>query len=102
MTLPAIFPLSLRPPPLTLDVAGVRALMVDASSKVTAVKTALDDPSVSEVNRSVASRNLSLFSVIEALIEKIIIPSAQSPSVGMNLSPPPPPPQTRRREERTR
>jgi hypothetical protein len=66
--------------------------MVDASSKVTAVKTALDDPSVSEVNRSVASLNLSLFSVIEALIEKIIIPSAQSPSVGMNLSPPPPPP----------
>jgi hypothetical protein len=66
--------------------------MVDASSKVAAVKTALDDPSVSEVNRSVASLNLSLFSVIEALIEKIIIPSAQSPAVGMNLSPPAPPP----------
>jgi hypothetical protein len=85
------YPPLTAPPPLTLDVAGVRALMVDASSKVTAVKTALDDPSVSEVNRTVASLNLSLFSVIEALIEKIIIPSAQSPSSGMNLAPPTPP-----------
>ena len=89
------FPPLTAPPPLSLDVAGVRALMVDASSKVAAVKTVLDDPSVSEVNRSVASLNLSLFSVIEALIEKIIIPSAQSPAVGMNLAPPAPPPPSR-------
>jgi hypothetical protein len=86
------YPPLTAPPPLTLDVAGVRALMVDASSKVTAVKTALDDPTVSELNRTVASLNLSLFSVIEALIEKIIIPSAQSPSIGINLAPPPTPP----------
>ena len=80
------FPPLTAPPPLTLDVAGVRALMVDASSKVKAVNTALEDPSVSEVNRSVAALNLSLFSVMEAIIEKLIIPVASSPHSNFSIN----------------
>jgi hypothetical protein len=86
------FPPLTAPPPLTLDVAGVRALMVDASSKVKAVNTALEDPSVSEVNRSVAALNLSLFSVMEAIIEKLIIPVANNPNSGFSQTAPPAPP----------
>ena len=86
------FPPLTAPPPLSLDIAGVRALMVDASSHVKAVKTALDDPSVSEINRTVAALNLSLFSIMEAMIEKVLIPAASNPNSGFSQSAPPAPP----------
>jgi len=63
--------------------------MVDASAKVAAVKTAMDDPSISEANKSVAALNISLFAVLEALIEKVVIPQANNTNVG-NAPPHPP------------
>jgi hypothetical protein len=75
--------------------------MVEASSKVKAVQEAMQDSSVSEANKSIGSLNLSLFSVLEALIEKVIIPSASNPNSGIALSVPPPrAPQTGRRVKR--
>jgi hypothetical protein len=86
------YPPLTAPPPLTFDIAGVRSLMVDASSKVKAVQEAMKDSSVSEANKSIGLLNLSLFSVLEALIEKVIIPSASNPNSGIALSVPPPAP----------
>jgi hypothetical protein len=77
---------------LTFDIAGVRSLMVEASSKVKDVKEAMTAPDISETNKTIASLNLSLFSVLEALIEKVIIPSASNPASGIALAVPPPAP----------
>jgi hypothetical protein len=89
-TLHGITPRSMRPP-LTFDIAGVRNLMVDASSKVKAIQEAMQDSSVSEANKSIGLLNLSIFSVLEALIEKVIIPSANNHNSGIALCVPPPP-----------
>jgi hypothetical protein len=65
--------------------------MVEASAKVAEVKLILDHPKLSDANRKLANCNLSMFAVIEALIEKVIIPSANNLTNGTPHPPRAPP-----------
>ncbi len=58
-----------------LDLPAIKALLVDATSRVAAVKDMLDDPSLDEKHKSLAMLSISLFSLVEAVVEKGIAPT---------------------------
>jgi hypothetical protein len=71
-------PLS-HPPKPNFDLDAIRALMVDASSKAEAIKARKDDPSIDSVTKDFAVFNLSLFTLLSAVVEKAVMPLANSP-----------------------
>jgi hypothetical protein len=53
--------------------------MVDASSKAEAIKARNDDPNMDPVTKDFAVFNLSLFALLSAVVEKAVMPLANSP-----------------------
>lgn len=86
------YPPLTNPPPLALDIPAVRSLMVEASSKLADIKSIIEHPKASEMNKKMANFNLALFAVIESLVEKVIIPSASNLANGPPGPPTPPKP----------
>jgi hypothetical protein len=71
-------PLSYPPKPL-FDVESIQALMVDATSKAEFIKAMMDDPNNDNNARQFAASNLAMFALLTAVVEKAIIPLANSP-----------------------
>jgi len=76
-------PLS-HPPKPNFDVEAIQALMVDASSKAEIIKARNDDPNMDPVARDFAVFNLSLFALLSAVVEKAVMPLANSPPPSWN------------------
>ena len=74
------YPPLTMPSPLVLDVTSVRALMVEAAGKVAETETLLADKGVSKGNRLLAGSTIALFKLLEAVVEKAIIPMADNSS----------------------
>ena len=84
-------PLTL-PAPLTLDVSAIRALMVDAASKAAETETLMTEKGVNKSNKQLATSVIALFKLIEAVVEKAIIPMAETgngPNAGAGAPCPP-------------
>ena len=81
------YPPLCHPPKPNFDVDSIQALMVDASSKAEAIKARYEDPNMDPVTKDFAVFNLSLFALLTAVVEKAVMPLANSP--------PPPPPRSR-------
>jgi hypothetical protein len=72
-------PLSM-PPPLILDVSSVRALMVEAAAKVVETEGFMAEKGASKHDKSLAGSTIALFRLLEAVVEKAIIPMAENSS----------------------
>ena len=68
------FPPLSFPPARELDVASIRGLMVAAASKVVEIGPLMEDGRVSDTNKCIAGSTIALFKLVEALVEKAIIP----------------------------
>ncbi len=77
------------PPKLTLDVNSVRELLLVASKMVPGVKSLAEDPKAGAGMKTFAELTIALYSVIEALIEKAIVPLSETPAAKpTNRTPP--------------
>jgi len=74
------FPPLTYPPALELDVSAIRGLLVSAASKVNKISPLLEDGKASKVNKSLAGSTIALFKLVEALVEKAIIPLTEIPA----------------------
>lgn len=99
------FPPLIHPEKLTLDIDAVNALMVGAAELVPAVREKAEGVDVPEDTRLMAKFGLSLFMLLESIVEKAVRPMATAPSfvgggaAGGKIAPPPPPkPDAMRRE----
>ncbi len=86
------YPPPSHPPKPNFDVDAIQALMVDASSKAEAIKARNDDPNMDPVTKDFAVFNLSLFALLSAVVEKAVMPLANSPPRPGTASPWRPPP----------
>ncbi len=68
----------------TLDLPAIQALLVEATSQVASMRDMLDDPSLDEKHKQLAKLTISLFNVIEAVVEKGIAPSTSAPMNARN------------------
>jgi hypothetical protein len=69
--------------------------MVDASSKAEFIKATSEDPNVDNTTKNFAIANLAFFALLTAVVEKAVIPLANSPpppGTASTLRPLPPPP----------
>ena len=73
------FPSLQFPPPLNLDMAGIKVLMVEAATKVAATETLMGDGRVSDANKAIAATTIALFKLVEGVVEKAIMPLANGP-----------------------
>ena len=87
------YPPLTMPPPLVLDVSSVRALLVEAASKAAETEALAAKKGASEPTKTLAGSAIALFKLIEAVVEKAIIPLAENSSslsaVTATCSPPP-------------
>ncbi len=81
-----------NPPKPNFDVAAIKDLMVDATSKVEAIKARAEQPELDQVAKEFAIFNLSLFALLSAVVEKAVMPLADSPAPSWNRSNNDPPP----------
>jgi hypothetical protein len=85
-------PLSHPPKPL-FDCEAIKALMVTASEKAVSMTAKLENPNINDETKEFAAFNLSLFDVLSAVVEKAIMPLANSPPPGWprngGIEPPP-------------
>ena len=63
----------------TLDLPAIQALLVEATSKVATVKDMLEDPSLDDKHKLLAALSISLFNLVEAVVEKGIAPTTTAP-----------------------
>ena len=100
------FPPLIHPERQSLDIDAVNSLMVGAAELVPAIREKLDGVDVSEDTKMLAKFGLSMFSLLEAIVEKAVRPMASAPSnmgggaAGSRPVPPvvPPKPDADRRE----
>ncbi len=74
-----LYPPLVHPPKPLFDVEAIQALMVDASSKAEFIKATSEDPNVDNVTKNFAIANLTFFALLTAVVEKAVIPLANSP-----------------------
>ena len=87
------YPPLTNPPKPNFDVAAIKDLMVDATSKVEAIKARAENPETDPITKEFAVFNLSLFALLSAVVEKAVMPLADSPpppGTDPTMSPPPP------------
>jgi hypothetical protein len=63
-----------------VDVGTVKSLLVEAAKCVTEIKEVMDDPGVDPLNLKFAKFNIAIFNLLEATIEKGIVPIASTPA----------------------
>jgi len=73
------YPPLVHPPKPLFDVEAIQALMVDASSKAEFIKATAEDPNSDNTTRQFATANLAFFALLTAVVEKAVIPLANSP-----------------------
>jgi hypothetical protein len=74
------FPPLIHPERQTLDIDAVNSLMVGAAEMVPAIRERLDGVDVTEDTKMLAKFGLTLFSLLEAIVEKAVRPMASAPS----------------------
>jgi hypothetical protein len=81
----AAFDLTRDYPPLTyparsgVDVGAVKSLLVEAAKCVADIREVMDSPSVDPINLKFAKFNIAIFNLLEAAVEKGIVPIAAVP-----------------------
>jgi hypothetical protein len=78
------YPPLVHPPKPLFDVEAIQALMVDASSKAEFIKATSEDPNVDNTTKNFAIANLAFFALLTAVVEKAVIPLANSPPPAWN------------------
>ena len=87
------YPPLVVPPPPSVDVPAIKALMVEAAKSATVTKALLADKKASAPNKLLAGSIMALYSLVEALLEKALLPLAEhakSPPFPANAPPPTP------------
>jgi hypothetical protein len=90
----AAFDLTRDYPPLTfpqksaVDMGAVKSLLVEAAKCVAEIREVMDDPSVDPVNLKFAKFNIAIFNLLEATVEKGIVPIAAAPTPTQNPAAP--------------
>ena len=80
------YPPLVVPPPPSVNLPAIKALMVEAAKSATETKALLADKKASAPNKLLAGSIMALYSLVEALLEKALLPLAEHAK-----SPPPPP-----------
>ncbi len=82
------------PPRPSLDVAPIKALLVEASKYAEAIRARADDEGLDEHSRTFAKMSHSFFELLQAVVEKAIVPlsSSSAPAASFSFSVPPPTP----------
>ena len=70
-------PLVIPPPPPKIDLPAVRALMVEAAKSATETKALLTGKNTSAPNKLLAGSVMALYGLVEALLEKALLPLAE-------------------------
>jgi len=81
------YPPLVHPPKPLFDVEAIQALMVDASSKAEFIKATSEDPNVDNTTKNFAIANLAFFALLTAVVEKAVIPLANSPPPPLGTAP---------------
>jgi hypothetical protein len=63
-----------------VDVGVVKSLLVEAAKAVADIKEVMDDPTVDPINLKFAKFNIAIFNLLEAAVEKGIVPIAAAPA----------------------
>ena len=64
------------PPPPAIDLPAVRAIMVEAAKSAAETKTLLAGKNTSAPNKLLAGSVMALYGLVEALLEKALLPLA--------------------------
>ena len=82
------FPPPVYPTPLTLDITSVRSLMVEAAKKTVEIEGLLGVKGISATNKTMATSIIGLYKLVEAVVERAIIPLSECNSAPTARGPP--------------
>jgi hypothetical protein len=69
-----------------VDVGVVKSLLVEAAKAVADIKEVMDDPTVDPINLKFAKFNIAIFNLLEAAVEKGIVPIAAAPALAQDTT----------------